>query len=450
MTSSSDLPDETFSEARERWDLDRLYRDLAAVNQPQRLTPSEKEYLRALLLGLGPSEIATILHRSANGVGVALSHLYQLVNQLLNLPPRTVRAMNVRYFLEQAGYLRAREQDVSDNVADLEWYVDRPPVESNCYSTILQPGSLIRIKAPQQMGKTLLLSKILKQVEQKQYRTVKLNFQELDKDNFENLDKFLKVFCRYVSHYLGLPDRVTDLWTQTFGSKINCRVYFEEYLLPALDSPLVLGLDDVDLVFHYEDIAADFLSLLRVWYEEGQNRGIWQKFRLILVHSTEVYVPLDSNQSPFNVGFPVNLREFRPEEVWNLAKACQFNWQVAQIEQLTQLVGGHPYLVRLMLNAMVQQELTLDQVIELAPTESGPFATHLRRHLLCLNKHPELAKAMTKVVAASEPIHLNTVQAFQLHSMGLVRLEGNRVRIRNGLYQQYFSDRLIQENAGDE
>jgi len=247
------ISDEPFSEAEELWDLDRLYRDLAAVNQPQRLTPGEKEYLRALLLGRGPSEIATIRHRNANGVGVALSHLYQLVNQLLNLPPRTIRAINVRRFLEQAGYQRSQalniflEAEGSNDAAIAACYVGRPPIENQCDRAVLQPGSLIRIKAPQQMGKTLLLDRILNQAEQKHYRTVKLSLRLLDRDVFANLGHFLQEFCQYVGHTLGLPDRVADLWTPTFGSKINCKAYFEEYVLPAIDSPLVLGLDDVDL-----------------------------------------------------------------------------------------------------------------------------------------------------------------------------------------------------------
>lgn len=445
MTSSSDSPDEMFSKARELWDLDRLYRDLAAVKQ-EPLTPGEKEYLRALLLGHGPKDIATTMHRSANGVGVALSHLYQLMSHLPNLPPERVRASRIPHLLEQARYRRSGSV-VPHNVATPECYVDRPPIENNCYETILQPGSLIRIKAPQQMGKTLLLSKILNQAEQKHYRTVKLSFRLLDRAIFTNLDAFLQVFCRYVGHTLGIPDRVADFWTQTFGSKINCKVYFEEYLLANIHSPLVLGLDDVDLVFQYNEIATDFLGLLRAWYEEGRNREIWQKLRLILVHSTEVYVPLDSNQSPFNVGWAVDLPEFEPEQVWKLALLRKFvDWQADHIEQLIQLVGGHPYLVQVALNSMVQQRLTLDQLIQLAPTESGPFAAHLRRHLLCLEKHPDLAEAMTNIVVASEPTYLNTTQAFQLQSMGLVHLEGNRVRIRNDLYRQYFRDRLIQEN----
>ena len=40
------------------------------------------------------------------------------------------------------------------------FYIDRPPIESRCYETIDQPGALIRIKAPRQMGKTSLMARI--------------------------------------------------------------------------------------------------------------------------------------------------------------------------------------------------------------------------------------------------------------------------------------------------
>ena len=35
-----------------------------------------------------------------------------------------------------------------------DFYVERVPYESQCYEAILKPGALIRLKAPQQMGKT--------------------------------------------------------------------------------------------------------------------------------------------------------------------------------------------------------------------------------------------------------------------------------------------------------
>ncbi len=44
---------------------------------------------------------------------------------------------------------------------DSKFYVKRPGVESECYKTILKPNALICIKAPQQMGKTSLMTRIL-------------------------------------------------------------------------------------------------------------------------------------------------------------------------------------------------------------------------------------------------------------------------------------------------
>ncbi|HEY9778996.1 MAG TPA: AAA-like domain-containing protein, partial [Leptolyngbyaceae cyanobacterium] len=54
-------------------------------------------------------------------------------------------------------------------------YVERPPIESRCYDTILQPGSLLRIKAPKRMGKTWLIDKILHQAAKENYGTVRLS-----------------------------------------------------------------------------------------------------------------------------------------------------------------------------------------------------------------------------------------------------------------------------------
>ena len=46
------------------------------------------------------------------------------------------------------------EQPEGQVSLDSAFYVERPPIEADCYETILQPGALIRIKAPRQMGKT--------------------------------------------------------------------------------------------------------------------------------------------------------------------------------------------------------------------------------------------------------------------------------------------------------
>ena len=326
------------------------------------------------------------------------------------------------------------------------FYVERVPDEGQCYQLILQPGALIRLKAPRQMGKTSLMARILYQGREKGYRTVPLSFQHADKGVFSNLDQLLRWFCTRIARKLRLPHKVEDNWTDTYGSKDNCTAFFEDYLLSETDSPLVLGLDEVDRVFQYPKIADDFFSLLRAWYEEaGYGDGdsdLWEKLRLVVVHSTEVYIPLDINQSPFNVGLPIELSEFSFEQVWDLTQRHRLNWQISQVEKLMTIVGGHPYLVRLALYHIVQQQLTLKQLVEIAPTEAGIYGDHLRRHLWNLQQHPELAAAFSQVVRTNKPVELESILAFKLHSMGLVHLRGNEIMPRFELYRQYFSDRL--------
>ncbi|CAD5940583.1 putative WD repeat-containing protein slr0143 [Planktothrix tepida] len=326
------------------------------------------------------------------------------------------------------------------------FYIKRVPHEDQCYQEISHPGALIRLKAPRQMGKTSLMARILEQGREQGYRAVPLSFQHADKTIFTNLNHLLQWLCSKVTRKLKLAYHIPDYWSNTFGSKDNCTAYFEDYLLSQSDQPLVLGLDEVDRVFQYPNIADDFFSLLRAWYEEANYGGgdseLWEKLRLVIVHSTEVYIPLDINQSPFNVGLPIELTEFTATQVEELAQRHGLNWGGVEVETLMRLVGGHPYLVRVALYHLVQYSMSLDQFAEIAPTEGGIYSDHLRRHLWNLQQHPQLAEAFYQVVCSSQPVELESILAFKLHSLGLVHLQGNEVTPRFQLYQNYFGRRL--------
>lgn len=346
--------------------------------------------------------------------------------------------------IEDSRPLPAAEPELPEGQVDLAsaFYVERQPIEERCYEAIVKPGSLIRIKAPRQMGKTSLMARILRHAGQQGFLTVPLSFQLADGAVFSDLDKFLRWFCASVGRRLGLPNRLVDFWDDIFGSKDNCTAYFEEYLLPKIGRPIVLGLDEVDCVFQHPEIAADFFALLRAWHEDAKNREIWKILRLVVVHSTEVYIPLNINQSPFNVGLPIELPEFTPTQVLDLAQRHGLKWQSTDVEKLMAMVGGHPYLIRVALYHITREDLSLDQLLSVAPTESGLYGDHLRRHLWNIEQQPKLTTAMRKVVTSVSLVRLESTQAFQLHSMGLVHLRGNDVVPRCNLYRQYFRDRL--------
>jgi transcriptional regulator with XRE-family HTH domain len=329
--------------------------------------------------------------------------------------------------------------------AEASNYVERPPIESRCYETILQPGSLLRIKAPKRMGKTWLIDRVLHQVAQENYRTVRLSLLLADGAVLKSLDEFLRWFCVVVCRQLKLPPQLADYWEEGLGSNYNCTMYFEEYLLSQIDCPLVLALDDVDRVFPYSYIAGDFFGLLRAWHEEAKSRPVWKKLRLVVAHSTEVYIPLNINRSPFNVGVPIELPEFTPEQVQDLAKQQGLDGDTVGAQgfaPLLERVGGHPYLVQRAIYYLSRQEITLQELLQTAHTESGIYSDHLRGHLSNLLEHPELFTAMKKVVDATMPVQLEPMQAFKLQSLGLVHLEGNDAKAWCNLYAQYFCHRL--------
>ncbi|MBD2545414.1 AAA-like domain-containing protein [Planktothricoides raciborskii] len=325
-----------------------------------------------------------------------------------------------------------------------ETYVERPPLESRCYETLLQPGSLIRIKAPAGMGKTLLSLRMLEGVAPQNYRTVYLNLNLAAETECSNLDKFLQWFCVIVGKKMRIKNQLADYWDDRYSSStVNCTEYFEQYLLPSEDSPLVLCLDEVERIFPYHQVAEGFLGLLRAWHEDAKINETWKQLRLMVVHATEVYIPLNINQSPFNVGVPVELPEFKPQQIRDLARCYGLELNLNQVNQLMKMVGGHPHLVQQALSQLrIYQQLTLDQLLADAPTEAGIYSHHLRENLLSLQKHPDLLEALKQVVFAAKPVRLDSTIAYKLQSMGLVQMQGNDCTPRCDLYAKYFRDRL--------
>lgn len=322
---------------------------------------------------------------------------------------------------------------------DSRFYIERSGIESLCYETIVKPGSLIRIKAPKLMGKTSLVTRILAHAANQNYQTVYLDLSSVDRGILTNLDKFLRWLCLMVGRQLSLENKLNDYWdTEILGSNDNCTVYFEEYLLTEINCPVVLGLDEVDRLFPYTEVIEDFLGMLRSWHEKGKISQRWKQLRLVMAHSTEVYIPLDMNQSPFNAGVPVELLEFDAKQIQDLVRLHDLNWNDTQVNELIRMVGGHPYLVRLTMYYVSSLKLTLEQLLEEASTEAGIYSNHLRRHLETLQKSPELALALNSVVTSPEPIELDSMQIYKLHSMGLVKRQNNHVMPRCNLYKEYF------------
>lgn len=323
------------------------------------------------------------------------------------------------------------------------FYMERSPVEEQAYTTICQPGSVLRIRAPRKMGKSSLVSRIIAYAQGLGYHTVNIDFQQADQTIFTNLNKFLRWFCANVSLQLKLKNILDEFWDEDIGSKVSCTLYFEGYLLVETNAPIVLILNEVNLLFEHPKIANEFLPMLRYWHEKAQQIDIFDQLRLVVVHSTEIYIKLKINQSPFNVGLQIRLPQFNLEQIQNLANRHGLNWQDGnEAEQLMKMVGGHPYLVRVALYFLCQEQISLEHLLLEAPTQTGIYSDHLRTLWEIIAKEAELLRAIQQVITAKDSVKLEPISAYKLDSLGLVKLNRNDCIASCELYRIYFSKQI--------
>jgi AAA-like domain len=329
----------------------------------------------------------------------------------------------------------------------LRRYVERFPIEAQCYEAIVQEGALIRIKAPQEMGKTLLASQILHHAQQHSIIPVILSLRLADTETFSGLDKFLQWFCLNVGDQLNIPNQLSSDWEPCFSSSYNCTNYIERVILPSTDQAIAIVLDDVDILFKYPKLATDFFGMLRAWCEKAKHVNassrVWRRCRFIVVHSTEVYIPLNKHQSPFNIGLSIELPAFNATQVGILAEKFDLTLDPLDILKLMDWIGGKPKLMTVVFSWIAHQRTTFAEIFNDPIQSTSLFQEHLRSQYRKLQRYADLESKFRDVVWSDESVELASVQGFQLESLGLVSLEtGMRARPSCRLYRQYFRQML--------
>lgn len=327
---------------------------------------------------------------------------------------------------------------------DSPFYIYRPHLEQLCAEEILKPGALLRIKAPRQYGKTSLMAQTLSQARDRGLRTSVVNLQGLNCQVLQDPDRFLQWFCAVVAKDLGLPNELSSRWDDLFGSSYSCSDYFETYLLPAAQSPLLLVIEELDELFAYPELATDFFGMLRSWYEQGryglEQRAIWTNLRLVIIHSTEVWLPLTLHQSPFNVGLLVELPNFNVVQVEELTCRYSLNPPERYAQGIFALVGGHPYLTQLCLFHLAQGELSVADLSNEAIAYHTIFNSYLKRQLQLMEQHPGLLEAMQQVARNPAGIELSHQIAYHLQGLGAITLKERLAVPSCELYRQYFAE----------
>jgi hypothetical protein len=324
--------------------------------------------------------------------------------------------------------------------AESRFYVERS-TDAVALKTIDRAGGVtITIKGPRQMGKSSLLIRTKARAEEAGKRVAYLDFQLFDRSALQDADLFYRQFCEWITDELELENRVAEYWESPLGNSLRCSRYMSRQLLKTLVSPVVLVMDEVETVLD-TDFRSDFFGMLRTWHNNRAHMSIWKKLDLVLVTSTEPYQLISNvNHSPFNVGETINLVDFDGNQVADLNHRHGSPLDLVQLQQLMDLLMGHPYLVRRALYLVANQQMTGKELFAQARLDRGPFGDHLRYHLFRLNNRPDLVQGFLEVIRQQRCANEETF--FRLESAGLVKREGRMVLPRCPLYAAYFQEHL--------
>jgi AAA-like domain/TIR domain len=332
---------------------------------------------------------------------------------------------------------------------DSEYYIERP-TDAEFRKAVDRRTCVVLVKGARQMGKTSLLARGLQQARAAGATVVTTDFQTLNTDDLSSIDKFYRALMKQMIKRLGLKIPLDEAWRAGDSANDNFAAFLET-VLEGVPQSLVWGMDEVDRLFTSE-FASEVFGLFRSWHNDRMlnPEGPWTRLSMVIVYATEAYLFIkDINQSPFNVGTKIELRDFGIEEVAELNRRYGIPLKSpAEIQRFFALVGGSPYLVRRGL-----QELTapaagsggaadggsLEAFESIADQDEGPFGDHLRRILVTLAKNPALTVAVRQVIGATGAKASIPMDDFvRLRSAGVMTgASSNEVTPRCELYRKF-------------
>lgn len=324
---------------------------------------------------------------------------------------------------------------------DCPLYVERESDAAAVREMDAAPG-MVHIIGPRQVGKSSLLARLAARARRDPSGplVVWMTLQDLELEDLASLKRLLVQLAAFMLAEAGRdPAEAAGIASSPLTPKLACKNLVAREVLKRHPNGVLLALDEVDRVVGPGPCAKDLFAMLRSWHEAGKRDPDWARLRIALCFCTEAHMtPEGLRESPLsNVGLKCRLRDLLPDEVSRLVQQHRLQPSAAPVDELMELLGGHPYLVRRTLYALEVEGYDLRTLVSEALAMTGPLGDHLERHL----RHVQSDKAWTAAMSSGHVADAAAARA--LEGAGLVRRDGpGRLAPRCGLYRRFFQAHL--------
>jgi hypothetical protein len=206
---------------------------------------------------------------------------------------------------------------------------------------------VILLQGPRQVGKSSLLARSLAYARSAQISVALTDAQSLGHAQISDTDALYKTLAHGIAKQLGFQADIAEKWNTWPGPNLNLDTIVGEALANC-KSQICWAIDEADLLFD-RPYTNDLFGLLRSWHNRRalEPDGPWNKLTLILAYATEAHLFIsDLNQSPFNVGTRISLRDFTIDETRELQQKHGLGDNPDSLKAVYEVTHGHPYLAQ--------------------------------------------------------------------------------------------------------
>jgi class 3 adenylate cyclase len=384
-----------------------------------------------------PPNVATVMDRYQYSLWAGPQDNESIVAELLEALTRPA---------DEEQPIRNRQLEAPGGAVPLDsrFYIERQSDEQ-FHSALRRRDSIVLVEGARQMGKTSLLSRGLQQARKSGDGVVFTDFQKLNAGDMLSIDAFYKTLGTALADQLDLMVYPEDVWRAVRGPNQNFERYLRSEVLGKVPGKLVWGMDEVDRLFTCP-FGSEVFGLFRSWHNARATDpdGPWSRLTQVIAYATEAHLFItDLNQSPFNVGTRIQMRDF------TLAETAAANRSYGEpikaggdVESFHGLLGGQPYLIRRGLHELATRSFSLPELLSKASEPDGPFGDHLRRFLVLLSCDEGLLAAVREYLAAKKAPSPKLFQ--RLRAAGL--LQGDQAgatEFRCEIYERYLRRSLL-------
>ncbi len=333
---------------------------------------------------------------------------------------------------------------------DSPYYIERAG-DQELRRLLEQQTSIVLVRGGRQIGKTSLLGRGLNMARQRDWRTLRTDFQKTSAESMASTAVFYRQIASSLARQCKFAYEFASYWDAEAAPNQNLEFFLRD-LLDAEETPLIWFMDETDKIFA-APFASDFFALVRSWHNDrsAEPDGPMGRLSMVIAYATEAHLFIrDLNQSPFNVGVNITLDDFSLEQTLQLNERYGSPVRTrSDMERLHGLLSGQPYLTRRALDSLAREQHGFDSLIHEAARDDGAFGDHLQRILLGVTSLENVMEFVRAVLQGQVDLSANRDAFHRLQAAGILRLSSDgKIAFRCELYRAYLAAQMgIEEGA---